>query len=409
MYILLLLCTAFSPWGDLMRFGATTATGGERGITTILALAFTGWGLWSGRTKQAIQTYPTALCFLAFLLVSGAASLFASEARQAVAFTLSLGVYFLVAFSVAGLRLQKQEILQLLTVFAVSSTLMCFVSLIDYFGLVNLYRVNPRQASRGLEVANLLGPFYSQTAMGAHLSLAFPIPCAFIFFRTDNKIYQKLFWVLCFATISLAGILTYSRGLIVSFVIVMGYLFYVGKQIKGKNFWYKNLVTVSLTAVITIILFQVCLPNQYEALLVRLNDTTPTAIQNSDSDKARFGGLESTLNDLAESPWGVGFSDSQYQIGARLEKKNAHNTLVDVLRAGGYLGLVLFLMFIGPIFIKSFQFVNPQIETPLFSALASFFFYGLTHTIFGTLFAWILAGVSFYIITIERKYHKKFL
>lgn len=405
-YLLLLACAAFSPWGDLMRFAATTTEEGSRGITTILALGIVGLGLFSGKAFEAIKVYKTALFFPTFLLMSGTASFFAPEPRKAIMMAVLLGAYFLLAFSVAGLRLQRKEIIQLLTVFAFSSALMSVASLIDYFDLIDLPRVNERSASRGLGVANLLGPFYSQTPMAAHLCLAFPIPLAFLFSYSDKSI-QKFLWILVLAPIILASILTYSRGLIVSFIVVIGYIFYAGSCKKRLMFWAKNLIIIAAISVFGVFLLKSYVPDQYQALSIRLNDITPEGIQNSRSDITRFGTIESTLKDLSKSPFGVGFTKAEYQVGTRIYEKNSHSNVVDILRAGGFLGLVLVILFILPILKEAFLVKNPQVELPLFSALISFFVYGLTHTTLATLFAWIVAGVAFSWISIEARCRRK--
>lgn len=406
-YTILLSCVAFSPWGDLMRFGVTTTEGGSRGITTILALGVIGFGLISGQAFKAIKSYQAALFFPAFLLMSGTASFFASQPQKSITMTVLLGAYFILGFSVAGLRLQREEVIKLLAVFAISSALMSVASLIDYFGLIDLPRVNERSASRGLGVANLLGPFYSQTPMAAHLCLAFPIPLAFLFSHSDRRLIRKLLWILVLAPIILASILTYSRGLIVSFIVVIGYILYAGSCKKRLIFWTKNLITFAAILVVSVFLMKNYVPEQYQALLIRLNDVTPEGIQNSRSDTARFGAMESTLNDLSKSPFGVGFTKAEYQVGVRIYEKNSHSNVVEILRSGGFLGLILVILFILPILKKAFRVRDPQVELPLFAALVSFFIYGLTHTTLATLFAWIVAGVAFSWIGIEGRYSRK--
>ncbi|OKH22636.1 O-antigen ligase family protein [Chroogloeocystis siderophila] len=379
-----------------MRFAQTAKGETNIGITTGLAILLIGLSVFSGRTMAAIKRYPNALFFVAFLILSGTASLFASEPIQAIKMTILVGGYFLLAFSVAGLKLQRQEILQLISVFAISTALMSITSLIDYFHVVDIPRVNERSASRGLEVANLLGPFYSQTPMAAHLCLAFPIPIAFIFSQSVEK-KQKFLWIVVLIPTILAAILTYSRGLFISFAIVITYIFYISGDITRVKYWLRNFVAASTILAIGIFLIQSYLPKQYTALIQRLSDTQLEAIQSSKSDTARFGAIESTLKDLSESPFGLGFTESEIQVGSRVYSKNAHSNIIDILRAGGPLGLLLFTFFILPVLVRAFNIIEPQIEIPLFAALVSFFMYGLTHTTIATMFAWILAGITFHL------------
>ena len=382
----LIIVAVFSPWGDLARFIE------GRGITSLAAFLLIFIGVYSGNFIWTLNRYTRAVAFFCFLVLAGLASFLAIEANSGTYMSILLALYCILALSVGALQLPSKKIIAILSTFAVSAALMSIVSLVDYYNVIDIQLVNRISASRGLGVSNLVGPFASQTPMAAHLCLAFPVPITFLCLQSTGW-RSKIFWGLILLPILYAGVLTYSRGLFLSFFTVIGYLSFLTKRVHGNASFIRFVLSGLVCLFAALFAFKAYAPAQYQAFMFRLNETSPEAIQESRSDVARLQSINSTIEGLRESPFGIGFTRTEYQVGARVYNKGSHSNVVELLRAGGLLGFLLVSIFLFPIISRAFRCQNYVTEGSVFACLASFFAYGLTHLTLATLFAWILAGV----------------
>jgi hypothetical protein len=387
---LVVLMAATQPWGDVLRLGPSTNEGSEAGITTLLALGTILLGIATGTTLRGVHRYPTSLIFGLVLLITGLAAFTSPLPADGLLQTIHFLAYFTVALTVAGLPSDDQFVRRIATVFAASAAIMCLCSLVDRWGVLDIARINDRVAFRNIdgdEIPNVVGPFYSQTALAAYLALAFPVACRKM--AAQPVLGWRVLWLGATIAIVLAGIMTYSKTLILSFGVALCYLLYVG----GRRRLIRRIVVLAVCVVLGAMAFRATAPDLEAAFVRRTTSLLPSAIAGDESDLIRAHALAETLRDLHYAPFGVGFTRVELEnVGAY----NVHSNVTLFLRAAGFLGVVLILLALVPIIRNSIRRGQPWGQEAAFSAVLSFMIYGVTHTTMSSLAFWIFIGLVMY-------------
>jgi hypothetical protein len=295
-----------------------------------------------------------------------------------------------VALTVAGLPSDDHFVRRIATVFAASAAIMCLCSLLDRWGVIEIAGINNRVAFRNIggdEIPNVVGPFYSQTALAAYLALAFPLACRKM--AAQSVLGWRVLWLGATIAIVLAGIMTFSKTLVLSFGVALLYMLYVG----GRRRLMRRMVVMAACVILGGTVFRLTAPDLADAFVRRTTSLLPSAIAADESDLIRAEALRETLHDLRYAPFGVGFTRVELEnVGAY----NVHSNVTLFLRAGGFLGVGLILLSLGPIIRNSIRRGQPWGQEGAFSAVLSFMIYGLSHTTASSLAFWIFIGLVMY-------------
>ncbi len=384
---ILFLLAALLPWGDLVRFGESTADGSERGVTTLLCILLIAIAIATSGFFVAIRRYPLTAAYGAFLIIATVASLGGSTSEEAFRNAIAFTGYFFLAIAVSSLTLDRRDTARLMQVFACSGAIMSAVSLLDFFGYIDIVRINHREAFRaigGEEVRNVLGPFFSQTALAGYLSLIIPLCIAFAAVSRGSR---RTMWACATVICVLAGILTYSRSLVVSLAACIAYLVYAG----GHRRMYVRAAAICVMSLLGVAAMRYIVPDFYRAFVVRTSGLSPSAVRTNESDLLRVDALQQTVHDLEEMPFGAGFTNPDLD---GYGYKNVHSNVTLILRAGGPIGLFFALLFMWPLIAAGLRDQTPEIGVPLYASLVSFGVYGLAHTTLSGAAPWLFVGLA---------------
>ena len=386
---LLLALAVLVPLGDIGRLGRSTHDGAEPGLTTLITVVIIGLGLAGGHCLNAVRRYPALLLLLLFITLGVFASLGVSDDGAAVSMSIRMIGYALVAAAVIGVGMHADDVARTVGWFALSSALVAVLSLIDYFLWLDVPVINDRLVYREIgpnSIRSVTGPFYSQTTVAANVAMALPIALCLALQRSVSAL-NRLGWAAAVFALSLVGILTYSRGLVLS-SFVAGV--YVLVQVT-RPFRPGQLARLAAIVILAGASMRVVAPELLSAFLVRAELIRPQHVVESEHDMLRLYAAQATLSDVSRAPLGAGFTNPSITAFGEV---NVHSNFTFALRAGGALGIFFLLVFFAPLAAHALRAGAPRIELAVFASLASFGTYGLAHTTIGFVFGWVLLGIA---------------
>ena len=183
-FYLIALIALCSPWGGVLRFGMVYDAS-DRGVTTVFAVGVILISLFTFKLVAAIGSRPRVLFFAAFLFLGMFAGMLQSTSlAETLVGGINRGGYWILMVAVMSLHLGKEKGRSFLVLFAVSTAAMSFVSLIDYFHIVDVPRFNEVYSGFRLDPTknstdvgrSLIGPFANRSTLGPYLALAWPVP-----------------------------------------------------------------------------------------------------------------------------------------------------------------------------------------------------------------------------------------
>ncbi len=392
-YLLITIC-ALTPWAELLRWEVLPeGRAGQRGVTTLLAILVIGIGLLSGKAIRALLEQPHLLFYGGFVVLASLATLALLELRPAVLAASAYFGYWLLAVSVASLRLEGRRAVTLVLVFGFSTALMALVTLIDYFGIYRVPGFNEGLAyfrGRDVLVRTLTGTFQLRTGFAVFMAAATPLCLAYLIVHRPK--FSPL-WVVCcaaFGVLLTASVVAYTRALYVA--ILLSFL-YVASLVTRKKAGTLRLI-FGLAALVTVswLLLQLVVPREMEVVWGILERFHPEYITRTRGDMVRWEALVNTINDLRRSPLGMGFT--MYEAYAGRGLLEVHSIYVAHLRAGGYLGLLCTAVFMWPV-LKAVVRRAPLGMMPIYSSLVGLLVYGAMHETSSMLFAWVALGLVY--------------
>ncbi|MEQ8225245.1 MAG: O-antigen ligase family protein [Candidatus Eremiobacterota bacterium] len=305
------------------------------------------------------------LPLMCFIIASAISSLASVNIFASVKEVLKLTEYFLIyILSVNILSGKPSGTRQLFLAMVYISIMVCI-----YGFIIDSIHIN-RNTARAT--------FVHYNIYGGYINLFLPFSIAFIFFKKNFPVKDRLFWIVT-AIIMMAGLaLSLSRGAWVAFFSVL--VFYV--ILKGnKKIYFIALILLLLST----ILLPLLAPN---FIFVRF-----VSMFNYDSDIAilhRFNLWKSCFHMFISSPFigtGTGNFDWVYPAYAikglshSLVANHANNMYINILAETGLLGFLTFSWFFIVLWKKAFNFygsgVNPPFATGFLGVLLAISIHGL--------------------------------
>jgi len=391
-FVILAITCVLSPWGELMRWEIIPeSTLGRRGIPTLFALVAILVSVLSLRFFRKLAERPRLLWYALFVLLATLASLPRMSPQSALILGGTALGYWLLAVAVASFALDDGKARALVMLYALSASAMALVTLIDNMGIVDFPSINEGmayyQARAGL-VKTVTGPFRLRTEYAVYLAVAWSALLAQLALRRPRNWALWLLCVAALAVVFLASVVAYTRSLYL--VIVFSLLYLATVVVKTRRI--QIVVTTVLVIVGLIILAQQLMPAQFAVVEEFITRYTPEYITRTRGDMVRVEALVKTLEDLRDSPLGMGFTLTEIYGGRGY--LDTHSIYTEHLRQGGFIGLLFVALFIWPVF-KAIARRSPAQLLPVLTASAGWLVYGLFLGTQSMLFGWVLIGLIY--------------
>ena len=322
-----------------------------------------------------------ALIFF-FLIITIFSTILFNSSFKNIQFGIRLLVYFFVFCSIAGSAFKVKDILGFLRNFLLVFSIICFLSLLDYFKILQIPFFNETSLvfddTSLAEVSDLPSIYGNRNQFAVFLLLGFVISYQFLIEKIGNLYIN----ILSIFLISICLFLSFSRGAILSCL-----LFLIIKNINSFNF--------STIIFFSIVLFFISklefLFPAYEILSTRFSSLSEGSL--TQGDKWRYVSFYETLNELPTHPIGLGWGnfESKLLTGVR----NSHNTFVTILRAGGFVGVCILLLTVVINKLKIITLFGNKNIIYLKNIVIILIFYSVTHDILGTLILYVSLGIIF--------------
>ena len=378
----------FSPWGKVFQYDVLS-------VNVVLGFGLLFFGTVTGRVYYGFKVYHYLFFLFMFNLMAAMATLyhhgFGSELTNAIKFF----YYAITTLICTAIPFNNKKMEQILIIYFNSAAVMCLFSLLDYYEFVNIpgfndwmndYLVEGYETGKGVS-----GPFDTRTGIASYLSTVFPIGVFCFFARTG---LSRIFYGAATLIVVLTGLLSLSRGLYPAIALV--FLAYTVKALQSRGMsrslaiW-RTLIFFSIFMLGAYFLIRTSSQQLHSIFVSRVSSLHIGEVSSSDADMLRIWTFQKTVLDLMDSPLGMGFSSVVLWTG---ESKNTHNILTQVLRVAGFLGLIFFFTFLTPYIRKAWSQRGDPLLNCLNAIFVSFFIYGMTHNILGTLLFWIFLGLA---------------
>lgn len=397
--IYLLYILAFlAPLGALSRALTATSDIVSRGIfilpgpTTLIIVFLVAYGFISNAIPAYLNRVRIWVYPFIFTTIALAAGLFHPDYLNASIRSLMFMVYMLLMIYLIILNIQPKEMMNLILFASLGMTLMLFLSLIDYFGILNIPLINERSLSlsveeRGLRIKTLSGPFRSRSEMSAFLSVILPVSFGYLFLPGAKKIIRI---VLSFALIMgiFSVVVGGSRAMYLALFGSFGYI--IWNAIRSRQL---GKITIFIPFVIGGIIAILIRNTDYLFLFFsRLGDISFEKIVYSEGDMIRWYAFVDTMKDLMIRPWGLGFT--QFMKFGRYW--DVHSVYTEFIRASGFIGIILLSIFSFKIFKKHLIYCKRSpFAYVFFSGFIGFLIYNIGHSYWQVSTLWIFMGCYF--------------
>lgn len=411
-YGLLLAYAFLSPLGNLTRFEFRDE-GSTLGLTSLFLILAVGINLF--QCILILRTSRILFSLVILVLWMGFSSLFSSDILGAYLRLSNFALYVLLACLAFSIHWSVRNIHRLLMGFILGGFLCATLTLIDWFGLINIPRVNELMVSTGTDlgaISRASGPFTRRSAMAAFFSLLIPIATlAFLHIKQLLR-KTKVFAFVTAITTAIALFLTHNRagllGALLAIVVINIFLAYSKRKL--MRMMIKGIILI----VFFIWLVMTYFPEHlivYKAKL-HIGDVSSTDIRLQESDDLRMELFKHVIRSLTVNPIGNGYTlvtdvSNYYDY----DEIDPHNNITQIIWAAGIFGIG-WLVYFGVSMFNSTKVIfskiylnNPinQYGTVIVGSLLGWFFYGQAHTVFGTGMAWLLFGVLLKIIKIDSQ------
>lgn len=332
------------------------------------------------------------------IIVASSTIGFDANFRTNVAFVLTgpvcLGVSALYCLDRKITTNQLLDILQYLALPIVSLTTYLF-----------LYAPSIKDTLRGtqsnFEASGGFGPNQVSTVLGIGMFIF----CVFIFLKSKNLLIT-LINVLLFGAVTFRGIVTFSRGgVITGIIMILAFLFFLYIKSKSRE---KFRIITSLMAVIMVLgVTWVISSSQTEGLIdKRYNNQDKKGVEKEDLSAGRVNLFLGELEGFIQNPFlGVGANGMKEIRIERLGKAIAsHNEVSRTLSEHGLIGVLILLILI----VKPLAYRTENQNNIFFFAFFCFWFATINHSAMRIAAPGFVYGLTLlYVINEKRPVHRK--
>lgn len=404
---MLALYLFLAPLGNLVRLGDDE---GSYGVTTIILAILALTSLTAACTSVFLKD---RFFFLVALLIMwmGIASLFVSDTAAAYSNLAGLVVYSVVAALVFRTCRKPDQIAPLLVALVVGGFLSAAATLIDWFGVFDIPRVNEIEVATKTELGSILqasGPFARRSAMAAYfapiIAIAFLMASYVKGTPTAHRIALYLVAVLC----TIALLLTHNRaGVLSAWATILLLFVLIGTSPKRVLKLAASLLASVFAAYYVLANFFPEVWLAYSALL-GIGDVATTDASLRESDNLRLILFQHALAALLDNPLGHGYT---VLTGvAAYPDIDPHNTVTQIIWGAGLFG-VYWLIHIALLLLRRTRVVFSrrsrsetiaQYGACIFGGGLALLLTGMTHTVISIGIGWILLGALLGISTTLR-------
>lgn len=399
--IALIMAYAFlAPLGNLARFSEAESAAGTTTLILVCTVAL-------NFVPSLQATLRNRMLFSLALLTAWmfVASLLYVDPLGALIQTSTFALYVLFACVAYRIDWTERLLQQLLVWFLFGAFLSSFLTIIDFFGIVDVPRVNEGSAfytatSLGA-VLQASGPFPRRSAMAAYFALVIPAGVLASIYLPGLARSKKIFLSVAAALSFVALLMTHNRaGLLGPIGAILAVNVLLSKSpLKLIRLFILMGVAVALVGLLLDQFFhdQILV---YEALL-RIGDQPAAegSFVTADSDKIRWVFFQYVVNSLRTNPVGNGFTLITGVPDHPLA--DAHNILSMIMWSTGVFGVAWLVYFSMSAFRRTRVSAarDPRVDPlaryaiVLVGALLGWALCGQMHQILGTGMAWLLLGV----------------
>lgn len=333
--------------------------------------------------KGLPKNYYLAGAIFLFISSTFIGSLFARDISSSLDTWARISLYLVFCYVLSSYLFKRKTIYFLLMILVFSYSVLCALSLLDYFSYLEIPGFNEGTfelfGDGEVAIRDISGPYHTRSQFSGNLAIILPLPLGFVIVSKN-----KLIWGVFSLIVLLTTLVTFSRGIYVSLTFSLFYLVVMGivsvKQLCK---------TVLIIFIISLTLFSEQVVNiialGYDLIFERFYSIG----EGHAGDTWRIDAFVITLFDLRSYPLGMGFN----KIWAPNygEWLNPHNILTNYLRGGGVVGLLSMVT----IYLRSMTFKRKTdtIIIILSSGVFSLLVYGLTHEITGSVILWSFVGI----------------
>lgn len=286
----------------------------------------------------------------------------------------------------ANISWEKKSITNMIFIFLIAQTLISFLTIVDYFKLIDLNFLNKSpSANPFFDIANVItatGPFNSRTPFVMYLLLAC-VSSLFLAMNVDRKLIILL--IFSFLINLICGFMTISRSFIIVLLIVLVIYFSLKYKNKSKflNFYSKEKILFYFlififTITIPLIIFFMSGVFNVEGMPFR------------PGDMKRVWANLIVLDDIFNSFYPFQSEDKPWVMD--FGRVGFHNIFGFIMHKTGLLGCLCFLFMIFNIFNLLTKTHNKDSNFLLVFLILSWLLYGMFHSIINITLLWIIFG-----------------
>ncbi len=400
-----MLYAFLAPLGNLARFGSEE---NSLGMMTIVLIVIVAMGFHAALPQLGRNRIFFALTLLVFWLI--VMSIFAPTPLDTFTRGLVLIIYLLSAATAYRFMRCEQKITYLIIIFCFGGLVSSTVSLVDYFGLLDIPRVNEHNRSTYTDFGVFLqmsGPFNRRTSMATYYTMVISMGFVAALLLRKIFIYQRVLLRTAAISCFLVLALTHNRGGTLAAILATVFVLAVSTRsltrlIKVVLFTLASIVVIG----IIILRWFPDLLLVYQALLPK-NIFSPLDYTMSESDRLRIVFFQYALQSILYNPLGHGFSLLAGVEGYEGTLVDPHSIISQIIWGAGLFGLGWLIYFGSILVIHSRLLIKYRTNNQtyhdlglvLLTGLIAFTLTGMTHTIISTGIAWIFFGAYLSVIT----------
>lgn len=399
----LLLCgyVALAPFGTLFRFSNSETS---LGISSIILICLITINL-----KRIIPLFLKSKIFilLSFLIFwISIVNVYSQEIYTGYIHLVCLLIYILFSASITRIYFSLYRLKIIFILLAVSMLLSAFITLIDFWNIINIQFVNKLHIVTkitGESVYQVSGFFLRRSAMAAYFSII--LPAFFILFITLNNSLLKSLFIFSFFISFIVLIFTHNLAGVVSIILTCMLYIFFGYQVKFLK-KISKIASVALTVTFFTTIITTEFPEVVEVYLVRIgvhysvpdvSIPSKELTKQIESDDERIYLFKQTIASLAQNPFGHGLSQLTDEYYGNVDP---HNILSQFIWSSGiffffWVGLfaytVIKVLRVRPGYMKNG--LKPYFDAAKFGLL-SWLICGMAHNIIFTGLAWAFLGLA---------------
>ncbi|MDA9171053.1 hypothetical protein N9O69_03125 [Alphaproteobacteria bacterium] len=298
---------------------------------------------------------------------------------------------------ISNIRWSKESLFKMLFVFLASQTILSLMTILDYYGFIDLIFLNKStDATPLLDIKNIIsasGPFNSRTPFVMYLMLACIIPIHFMFTKFSK---YKFYLSLIFMINLMCGFITISRGFII--VLLLTLLIYITLFYLPK-IPFNKFSRLQLFFSYSFMLFLLSIAAGIFVFMSGLYhiDGQPFRLGDMKRVWANLIIYDNLLNNLIpleiyNKPWVLDFG----RIGF-------HNIFGFVMYKTGMIGFLIFLYIVIKTALNLININHKEITFLLGTLFITWMLYGMLHSIINITLMWII----FSLLISNAKYKEK--